>query len=98
MRKEALLIAGYRNRSRWWQCDKTGEKRLFEVFTKLHLRFLKKTCRFRQNIVENEIKLCYYETLSLQGRFTKLYMRNPGLFNSVMVFEKTVARKTTFIL
>jgi hypothetical protein len=41
MRKEALFIAGYRNRSRWWRCAKIVEKRFFNVFAKLRSHLLK---------------------------------------------------------
>jgi len=50
--------------------------------------FCEKTLWFRKNIVDNEMKLRYYETWSLQECFSELYMGNPGCIQIPTVSQK----------
>ena len=78
-RKDNLLKTGFWNRGQRWLGEKIAGKGSFstEVFNFLGV-FCDTTRRGGQNIVDNEIILRYYKTLSLQQCFGEVYREIQG--------------------
>jgi len=68
-----LLKTGFWNGGQWWRCAKIVGKSGFSTYLLDFVGvFCDTVCRTCWNIVDNEMKLRYYKTLSMQEYFSEV--------------------------